>query len=555
MLQVKHLTILHKKDLTTLIEDLTFSLAPGARAAVIGEEGNGKSTLLKLLYDPALVEGYVEWSGEILDTGLRKGYLAQELPPETLALPLWQFCTETPGFAQADPRAQADAARQVGLPAEIFWDERPLGSLSGGERVKLRLALLLLDAPDLLLLDEPSNDLDLATLGWLEQFLQTCPVPVLFISHDEALLTAAANQIIHLERLRRRTAPRATVARMGYEQYARERLEGFAKQEQTARKERAEFDAKLARYRQIRDKVDHQLNTISRQDPHGGRLLKKKMQSVVSTGRRFAREEAELTALPEWEEAIFTAFDPERSAIPAGKTVLRFTQPMLLAGGAGAFAAAAGPAAPAAAADAADRETPAAPSDTGSAPPTPPPRVLARNIALWVEGPEHIGIVGANGAGKSTLLKQLAAQLLPRADLRAAYMPQDYGDLLLGSATPVELLAPGGSREEITRARTLLGSMKYKAEEMDHPAAMLSGGQRAKLLFLGMVLRGSNVLLLDEPTRNFSPLSAPVIRRALAAFPGAILSVSHDRRYLAEVCTRLLLLDETGLHELPAAGE
>lgn len=555
MLQVKHLTILHKKDLTTLIEDLTFSLAPGARAAVIGEEGNGKSTLLKLLYDPALVEGYVEWSGEILDTGLRKGYLAQELPPETLALPLWQFCAETPGFAQADPRAQADAARQVGLPAELFWDERPLGSLSGGERVKLRLALLLLDAPDLLLLDEPSNDLDLATLGWLEQFLQTCPVPVLFISHDEALLTAAANQIIHLERLRRRTAPRATVARMGYEQYARERLEGFARQEQTARKQRAEFDAKLARYRQIRDKVDHQLNTISRQDPHGGRLLKKKMQSVVSTGRRFAREEAELTALPEWEEAIFTAFDPERSAIPAGKTVLRFTQPMLLAGGAGAFAAAAGPAAPAAAADAADRETPAAPSDTGSAPPTPPPRVLARNIALWVEGPEHIGIVGANGAGKSTLLKQLAAQLLPRADLRAAYMPQDYGDLLLGDATPVELLAPGGSREEVTRARTLLGSMKYKAEEMDHPAAMLSGGQRAKLLFLGMVLRGSNVLLLDEPTRNFSPLSAPVIRRALAAFPGAILSVSHDRRYLAEVCTRLLLLDETGLHELPGAGE
>lgn len=550
MLQVKHLTILHKKDLTTLIEDLTFSLAPGARAAVIGEEGNGKSTLLKLLYDPALVEGYVEWSGEILDTGLRKGYLAQELPPETLALPLWQFCAETPGFAQADPRAQADAARQVGLPAELFWDERPLGSLSGGERVKLRLALLLLDAPDLLLLDEPSNDLDLATLGWLEQFLQTCPVPVLFISHDEALLTAAANQIIHLERLRRRTAPRATVARMGYEQYARERLEGFARQEQTARKQRAEFDAKLTRYRQIRDKVDHQLNTISRQDPHGGRLLKKKMQSVVSTGRRFAREEAELTALPEWEEAIFTAFDPERSAIPAGKTVLRFTQPMLLAGGAGAFAAAAGPAAPAAAAASApSRPTSPQPGES------PPPRVLARNIALWVEGPEHIGIVGANGAGKSTLLKQLAAQLLPRADLRAAYMPQDYGDLLLGDATPVELLAPGGSREEVTRARTLLGSMKYKAEEMDHPAAMLSGGQRAKLLFLGMVLRGSNVLLLDEPTRNFSPLSAPVIRRALAAFPGAILSVSHDRRYLAEVCTRLLLLDETGLHELPAAGE
>lgn len=514
MFQVKNLTILHKKDLTPLIEGLSFSLAPGARAAVIGEEGNGKSTLLKLLYDPALVEGYAEWSGEILGGGLRRGYLAQELPPARLALPLWQFCAESPGFAESAPRAQAEAARQLGLPPELFWDSRPAGSLSGGERVRLRLALLLLDQPDLLLLDEPSNDLDLAALGWLERFLLHSPAPVLYVSHDETLLARTANQVIHLERLRRRSQARCTVARAGYGQYTRERQQGFARQQQAARKERAELDAKLARYRQIRDKVEHQQNTITRQDPHGGRLLKKKMHSVLATGRRFAREEAQLTALPEWEEAIFSAFDAQRAALPAGKTVLRYQQPALAAGG--------GPDGP----------------------------VLAQNLRLWVTGPEHIGIVGANGAGKSTLLKELAGLLLPRADLRAAYMPQDYGDALLQNATPVQLLAPGGSREEITRARTLLGSMKYKAEEMEHPAAMLSGGQRAKLLFLGMVLQGANLLLLDEPTRNFSPLSAPVIRRALAEFPGGIISVSHDRLYLAEVCTRVLRLDKTGLHEL-----
>ncbi len=380
--------------------------------------------------------------------------------------------------------------------------------------MRLRLALLLLGQPDLLLLDEPSNDLDLAALGWLEGFLLACPAPVLYVSHDEALLARTANQVIHLERLRRRTVPRASVAKMGYERYACERQQGFARQGQAARRERAELDAKLERYRRIRDKVEHQQNTITRQDPHGGRLLKKKMHSVLATGRRFAKEEAGLTALPEWEEAIFAAFDAQRAVLPAGKTVLRYQQPALVAGG--------GPAGP----------------------------VLAQNLRLWVTGPEHIGIVGANGAGKSTLLKELAGLLLPRADLRAAYMPQDYGDALVHNATPVELLAPGGSREEITRARTLLGSMKYKAEEMEHPAAMLSGGQRAKLLFLGMVLRGANLLLLDEPTRNFSPLSAPVIRRALAGFPGGIISVSHDRLYLAEVCTRVLRLDQTGLHEL-----
>ena len=128
-------------------------------------------------------------------------------------------------------------------------------------------------------------------------------------------------------------------------------------------------------------------------------------------------------------------------------------------------------------------------------------------------------------------------------------MAQDYGDRLLGGQTPVDILAPSGHKDDITRARNLLGSMKYKTEEMEHPASDLSGGQRAKLLFLAMVLRGANVLLLDEPTRNFSPLSAPVIREVLAQFPGCIISVSHDRKYLEEVCTRVLELTPDGLRE------
>ena len=510
MLQVKNLTVTHKKDLTTLVEGLSFVLAPGDRAALIGEEGNGKSTVLKLLYDPALVEPYVEWTGEIVDRGVRRGYLAQELTPDELALPVWEFCQGAPAFEEADPKALDRAARQVGLGADLFWDGRPMSTLSGGERVKLRLALLLLDSPDVLLLDEPSNDLDLATLEWLEGFLLGCKVPVLYISHDETLLANTANVIIHLERLRRRTVSRCTVTRTGYEQYVEQRQAGFAHQEQVARKERAEYDAKMEKYRQIRDSVDYQLNTVSRQNPGKGRLLKKKMHTVLSMGRRFEREKENMTAMPEWEEAILTAFDEGKSAFPAGKTVLRLDLSQLAAG----------------------------------------ERVLAQNVRLWVTGPEKIGIVGANGVGKSTLLKLVAEELLRRRDLRAAYMPQDYGDLLLGEKTPVELLAPSGHREDVTRARTLLGNMKYKAEEMEHPAAGLSGGQRAKLLFLSMVLNGANVLVLDEPTRNFSPLSAPVIRRVLADFPGVIISVSHDRLYLDQVCTRVLELTGNGLREI-----
>lgn len=509
MFQVKNLTITHKKDLTTLVEGLSFVLAPGDRAAMIGEEGNGKSTVLKLLYDPALAAPYVEWTGEIGDRGARRGYLAQELTREELELSVWAFCQRSPAFEGADPRTLDRAARQVGLDAGLFWDGRSMATLSGGERVKLRLALLLLDGPDVLLLDEPSNDLDVQTLEWLEGFLLSCQAPVLYISHDETLLSRTANMVIHLERLRRRTAPRCTVSRTGYAQYVEERAAGFARQEQNARKEWAEYEDKMEKFRQIRNAVDHQLNTVSRQNPGKGRLLKKKMHAVQSMGRRFEREKENMTAMPQWEEAILTAFDAGRSAFPAGKTVLRLELPQLSAGD----------------------------------------RVLAQNVRLWVDGPERIGIVGPNGVGKSTLLKLVAEELLPRKDLRAAYMPQDYGDLLLGDRTPVEVLAPSGRREDVTRARTLLGNMKYKAEEMEHPAAGLSGGQRAKLLFLAMVLNGANVLVLDEPTRNFSPLSAPVIRRVLADFPGVIISVSHDRLYLEQVCTRVLELDSNGLRE------
>lgn len=510
MLQVKNLSITHKKDLTRLVDGLSFVLNPGDRAAIIGEEGNGKSTLLKLLYDPALTEAYAEWSGEISDRGLRKGYLAQELTPEQLEMPVMEFCLLEDAFNEASPRELAKAAGQLGFDRELYYDWRSVGSLSGGERVKLRLALLLLSEPDVLLLDEPSNDLDLDTLAWLEQFLLGCSVPVLYISHDETLLRNTANMVIHLERLRRRTLPRATVQRVGYADYARQRLADFAHQEQMARKEQADYDAKMDKFRQIRNKVEHQQASISRQDPHGSRLLKKKMHAVQSMGRRFEREKEQMTQLPEWEEAILTFFDREASSLPAGKTVLRLELPELRAG----------------------------------------ESLLSRDVRLWVTGPERIGIVGRNGAGKSTLLKQVAGLLLPRADLRAAYMPQDYGDSLLAARTPVEILAPSGSHEDVTRARNLLGSMKYKAEEMEHPAAGLSGGQRAKLLFLAMVLAGSNVLLLDEPTRNFSPLSAPVIRRVLADFPGCIISVSHDRQYLQEVCTRVLELTEAGLGEI-----
>ena len=173
--------------------------------------------------------------------------------------------------------------------------------------------------------------------------------------------------------------------------------------------------------------------------------------------------------------------------------------------------------------------------------------VLVDSLSFTLNDCERLALIGEEGNGKSTLLHLIRNTLEKRSDLRVFYMPQDAGDPLDFSLSPVELLSPSGKKEERSRAGILLGSMKFTADEMNHPSAGLSGGQKAKLMFLMMAESGANVLLLDEPTRNLSPLSGPVIRELLAEYPGCIITVSHDRRLIQEVCTRTVTLTPEGV--------
>ena len=494
MLQINHLTIRHARDLRPLLEDFSFTLNAGDRAAIIGEEGNGKSTLIKLIADPSLVEGYAEYSGEIATGGARVGYLPQELPAADRDLTVYDYFSALPCFFELTPREVADTLRALRLPGDFCYGEQRVGTLSGGERVKLQLCRLLLEKPELLLLDEPSNDLDIETLEWLERFLLESPVPVLYVSHDETLIERTANTIIHLELLRRRTAARWTVARMGYRQYREERLHALSHQEQVARKEEAEYRQRMDKFLQIQSRVDHAQESITRADPAGGRLLKKKMHAVKSLGRRIEREYENRTQLPDVEEAILLRFS-QGPCLPEGRVVLDYGPEPLRLG----------------------------------------ERTLCQSVRLFVRGPRKVVLTGTNGVGKTTLLRRLLTELRAHG-LRVGWMPQDYGELLPWDRTPVEFLARTGSKEEDTLLRTRLGSLKYTPEEMNHRIRELSGGQKAKLLLLQMTLEPYDALVLDEPTRNLSPLSGPEIRQLLRSFGGAILSVSHDRKYIAEVC-------------------
>lgn len=509
MLQIKNLNITHKKDLRILLQDFSCVLNAGDKAVVIGEEGDGKSTLLKWIYDPALVEDYTEAAGERVMNGERLAYLPQELPGKDTGKSVYEFFAEEPAFYEQTPKELGRLARDFHVPQEFFYGEQPMGTLSGGEKVKAQLIRLLLSEPTVLLLDEPSNDIDVETLEWMEKMIQDWEHVVLFISHDETLIENTANMVIHVEQVRRKTMPRHTIARLPYVTYMEERRNQFAKQEQQALEERREKKIRDEKYRRIYQSVEYAQDSISRQNPGKARLLKKKMHAVKSMGRRFEREDREMTELPEEESAIYFRLGDKSAAIPAGKGVIDFSLDRLCVPG--------------------------------------EDRVLAEKIRLQVRGAEKICIVGDNGAGKTTLLRRMAEELLGRTDLHAEYMPQNYEELLDLELTPVDYLDISGEKEERTRIRTYLGSLKYTADEMDHPMSRLSGGQKAKVLLLKMSLSGANVLLLDEPTRNFSPLSGPVIRRMLTEFPGAIISVSHDRKYIDQVCDKVYRLTAGGL--------
>ena len=509
MLQIKNLRITHKKDLRVLLQDFSCVLNAGDKAVVIGEEGDGKSTLLKWIYDPGLVEAYAEAAGERIVNGERLAYLPQELPKEYAEKPVYEFFAEESSFYEKTPKELGRLARDFNIPQEFFYEEQPMGTLSGGEKVKAQLMRLLMSEPTVLLLDEPSNDIDVDTLRWMENMIRDWEQIVLFISHDETLIENTANMVIHIEQIQRKTKSRYTIARMPYQKYLEERQNQFARQEQLALDERREKKIRDEKFRRIYQSVDYAQTSISRQNPGKGRLLKKKMHVVKSLERRFEREDQNMTEMPEEESAIYFKLGDKSAAIPAGKGVIDFALESLRAPGEG--------------------------------------RLLAGNIRLLIRGSEKICIVGKNGAGKTTMLKKMAEELLERPDIHAEYMPQNYEEMLDLEMTPVDFLDTSGAREERTRIRTYLGSLKYTADEMEHSIAALSGGQKAKVLLLKMSLSGANVLLLDEPTRNFSPLSGPVIRRMLAEFPGAVISISHDRKYIDEVCDKVYRLTESGL--------
>lgn len=505
MINIKNLTITTKKG-RILIEKLSFSLNQGDKLAIIGEEGNGKSTLLKAIYDESLISSYCTLSGTIEKKGEIIGYLEQKLSNQ------WGECPVLDYFLKENPDSDYDYSiyeyfdkiekklKDFNIDVNVLENNTLIKQLSGGEQVKLQLVKILCKNPTILLFDEPTNDLDIDTLKWLEKFIKNTPLPIIFISHDEMLLENCSNRILHIEQLVKKSEPKYTLVKSGFKEYAESRKRGIEKQKQIAYNERREKAKQEEVLRRIKQKVENSLNS-SKKNPSNGRIVAKKMASIKAQEKKLETET--LTEVPDVEEAINLIID-RNITVPSQKKVIDLNIEELKIGN----------------------------------------KILSKNLNLSIYGPKKVAIIGDNGCGKTTFLKKIVPILRKTSGLKVGYFSQNYYENLDYSATPVEELQNSNIQ---LNPRTLLGCLKFTIDEMEHKISDLSEGQKAKILMMKLIIEKNNVLVLDEPTRNLSPLSNPIIREVLKNYNGAIIAVSHDRKFIDEIFDEVFLLDKNGL--------
>ena len=484
-----------------ILDHASAALPPKARVGLIGRNGAGKSSLLKV------IAGLYEADGGRIEapSGTRIGYLAQEAPGgaatpfETVLaadeerarlLAEAEHARDAHRIGEIHERlntidahgAPARAARilaGLGFPEEA--QHRPLDSFSGGWRMRVALAGLLFSAPDLLLLDEPSNHLDLEAALWLESFLKAYRGSLIVVSHERDFLNAVADHILHLER------GGLALYRGNYDSFARQRGERAAQTEAARKKQEARAN-KLQAY------VDRW-----RYKAHTARQAQSRLKALAA-----------MAPLPEILHDASVTFD-----FPSPKEL---RPPLIVLEGV----------------------------SVGYAPGAP---VLSR-LNLRIDPDDRIALVGRNGNGKTTLARLLAGQLQPMggavvasSKLRVGYFAQHQIEELVADETPLQhmqRLLPAASQGEV---RAQLGRFGFSGDKVHVPVRQLSGGERARLALALITREAPHVLILDEPTNHLDVEARDALVEALAGFGGAVVAVSHDRHLLGLVADRLLLAD------------
>ena len=493
----------------TLLDGVTVAISGGEKVGLVGRNGCGKTSLLKILANENQAD-----SGELsARRGLRIGYLPQEfeLDPglsvyDNIAAGAADVASAVTRYENGDGSESELAdlltliehtdgwnldARIKSLSNALFTPplESETGPLSGGEKRRVALCRALASQPDLLLLDEPTNHLDSESIRWLEDFLKTYTGAVIFVTHDRYFLNVIATRIIEISQGKAYSHPGNYTAFL---------------ESKAARQEIAEHTEKKRQ-----------------------KFLKDELKWVkAGVKARTTKSRSRLNAFYEVKDQ--DAFVPEGEIdllIPPpprlGNTIVDLEDVSITLGD----------------------------------------RTLFRHMNLSLEEGQCTGVVGKNGVGKSTLLKICLQQLEPTSgkailgkQVKINYIDQSRMQLD-GTGSLLDEISDGNEKiefgDENIGARAYLRRFLFSDERINERVDLLSGGEHARLMLAKVLKTGGNLIVLDEPTNDLDLQSLRILEEALAAFPGTILVVSHDRYFLDRICDQIVAFEDDGVKVTP----
>ncbi len=498
---------------TFLFSDVSFLINSKDKVGLVGKNGAGKTTLLRIFMREQLPdEGKV-----IVPTGIRLGYLPQQMiivDDKTLIaeagsafdeiLPLekeikeleHQIATrtdyETEDYSdileqmvekterfhllEGTNRNQKIEQVLIGLGFRRSDFNRHTREFSGGWRMRIELAKILLRSPDAVLLDEPTNHLDIESIQWLEDFLHDYHGAVLLISHDRAFLDRVTTRTVEISR------GKIYDYRVPYSQYVE------------LRKERRE--QQMAAYKNQQKVIEDIQDFIDR-------FRYKASKSVQVQSRIKMLEKMDILDIDEEDTAsIHIKFPP----IPRSGAVVLEIRDLSMAYGS---------------------------------------HKVLDLVEMTIHRGEKVAFVGKNGEGKTTLSKVILGNLPYEGQMKLGhnvkigYFAQNQDELLDGNKTVLETLDEVATGDVRTKVRDILGAFLFRGDDVEKKVKVLSGGERSRLAMAKLLLEPCNLLILDEPTNHLDMRSKDILKRALAAFDGTLIAVSHDREFLDGLMTKI----------------